>query len=59
MDTLDALYGNDPYAECSEQTDNVIKHGRLSRITAGNQENPVGFIHVDFLNKMVDCCKKY
>lgn len=59
MDTLDALYGNDPYAECSEQIDNVIKHGRLSRITAGNQENPVGFIHVDFLNKMVDCCKQY
>lgn len=50
-----AIYGADPFSECEEQIKNILTYDNLARLDFSLENNPLGFVHIDFLNKLVEC----
>ena len=47
-----AVYGAEPYLICETLVMESIKKGGLSRCSFSQETNPLGFIHVEYLNKL-------
>lgn len=50
-----AIYGDDPYSECKQQIQGILRSDIVLRLNYGKESNPLGFIHVDYLNKLTEC----
>ncbi|MGL6150973.1 MAG: motility associated factor glycosyltransferase family protein [Aeromonas sobria] len=49
-----SLYGNDPFLECKAQVDSVLHcNDAIQTIEFSNEDNPLDFIHVNFMNEML------
>lgn len=48
------FYGDDPYKECEDQIGAVLNSpGSIQTIEFSKEDNPIDFIHVDYMNKMM------
>ncbi|MCR3936899.1 DUF115 domain-containing protein [Aeromonas caviae] len=48
------FYGDDPYQECKDQIGRVLNSpGSIQTIEFSKEDNPIDFIHVDYMNKMM------
>ena len=55
LDNNVPFYGLDPFLECKQQIDSVLKEGgSIATIDFSREDNPLDFIHVKFMNKMMD-----
>ncbi|WP_323926773.1 motility associated factor glycosyltransferase family protein [Aeromonas caviae] len=54
-DNKKSFYGADPFEECKLQVDSVL-NGRnsITTIEFSREDNPLDFIHVKYMNKMMD-----
>ena len=50
-----AIYGDNPYEICKSQIAKILDNGVFTQFDFGIENNPTGFIHVEYLNKMVEC----
>lgn len=58
LDDNVALYGDDPFFECKNQIENILNSkNSIQTFDFAKDSNPLEFIHVDFMNKMVDIRK--
>lgn len=49
-----SFYGDDPYKECEDQIGAVLNSpGSIQTIEFSKEDNPIDFIHVDYMNKMM------
>ena len=55
LDTNVAIYGDDPYSECKKQVEVILSCSSVTRLNYGRESNPLGFVHVDYLNKLSAC----
>lgn len=55
QDSNVSLYGDDPYSECQKQITSILESDFFTRPNFGQESNPVGFIHVDFMNRLAEC----
>lgn len=55
LDDNVALYGDDPFSECKKQTEKILNSkSSIQTFDFAKDSNPLEFIHVDFMNEMVD-----
>ena len=55
LDDNVALYGDDPFFECKRQIDDVLNSGSsVQCFEFVKENNPLEFLHVDFMNAMLD-----
>lgn len=47
-----AVYGDEPYLICETLVKEFMEKGALSKFSFSNEANPLGFIHVEYLNKL-------
>ncbi|WP_421311951.1 6-hydroxymethylpterin diphosphokinase MptE-like protein [Aeromonas veronii] len=47
-----AVYGDEPYLICETLVKEFMDKGGLSRFTFSKEANPLGFMHVEYLNKL-------
>lgn len=57
VDKSISIYGDNPFSECKDQIEQILTHDKFARLDFGVENNPLGFIHVDYLNKLVECNK--
>ena len=58
LDSNISLYGDDPYAECEKQIKGILESDFFTRPNFGQENNPIGFIHVNYMNKLSECNEK-
>ncbi len=49
-----AIYGENPYDICQKQIATILDNGVLTQFDFQVENNPLGFIHVQYLNKLVE-----
>ena len=49
-----AIYGENPYDICQKQIATILDNGILTQFDFQVENNPLGFIHVQYLNKLVE-----
>lgn len=47
-----AVYGKEPYLICETLVTEFMERGGLSKFSFGQEANPLGFMHVEYLNKL-------
>ncbi|WP_303805404.1 6-hydroxymethylpterin diphosphokinase MptE-like protein [Aeromonas rivipollensis] len=47
-----AVYGAEPYLICETLVSEFMEKGALSKFSFSQEANPLGFMHVDYLNKL-------
>lgn len=47
-----AVYGDEPYLICETLVKEFMEKGGLSKFSFSQESNPLGFMHVDYLNKL-------
>ena len=47
-----AVYGNEPYLICETLVTEFMEKGGLSKFSFSQEANPLGFMHVEYLNKL-------
>ncbi|MGE6294801.1 6-hydroxymethylpterin diphosphokinase MptE-like protein [Aeromonas media] len=47
-----AVYGAEPYLICETLVSEFMEKGSLSKFSFNQEANPIGFMHVDYLNKL-------
>lgn len=47
-----AVYGNEPYLICDTLVKEFMAKGGLSKFSFSQEANPLGFMHVEYLNKL-------
>lgn len=47
-----AVYGDDPYLICETLVTEFMEKGGLSKLSFTQEANPLGFMHVEYLNKL-------
>ncbi|TNI73267.1 motility associated factor glycosyltransferase family protein [Aeromonas media] len=47
-----AVYGAEPYLICETLVKEFMEKGALSKFSFGQEANPIGFMHVEYLNKL-------
>lgn len=47
-----AVYGKEPYLICETLVTEFMEKGRLSKFSFSQEANPLGFVHVEYLNKL-------
>ncbi len=47
-----AVYGNEPYLICETLVSEFMEKGGLSKFSFSQEANPLGFMHVEYLNKL-------
>lgn len=47
-----AIYGKEPYLICESLVKDFMEKGGLSKFAFSQESNPLGFIHVEYLNKL-------
>ncbi|EKP0312389.1 MULTISPECIES: motility associated factor glycosyltransferase family protein [Aeromonas] len=52
LDDNIAVYGDEPYLICETLVQEFMDKGGLSKFSFSQESNPLGFMHVDYLNKL-------
>lgn len=52
VDESVAVYGAEPYLICETLVKEFIEKGALSKLSFSQETNPLGFMHVEYLNKL-------
>ncbi|MCX0438356.1 6-hydroxymethylpterin diphosphokinase MptE-like protein [Aeromonas veronii] len=52
LDDNSALYGEEPYLICETLVKEFMDKGGLSKFSFSQEANPLGFMHVEYLNKI-------
>lgn len=47
-----AVYGDEPYLVCETLVKEFMAKGVLSKLSFSQEDNPLGFMHVEYLNKL-------
>ncbi|BCO14345.1 motility associated factor glycosyltransferase family protein [Aeromonas hydrophila] len=47
-----AVYGDEPYLICETLVKEFMEKGGLSKFSFSQEDNPLGFMHVEYLNKL-------
>lgn len=47
-----AVYGDEPYLVCETLVKDFMAKGVLSKVSFSQEDNPLGFMHVEYLNKL-------
>ncbi|MCX4104473.1 DUF115 domain-containing protein [Aeromonas hydrophila] len=47
-----AVYGDEPYLACETLVKEFMAKGVLSKLSFSQEDNPLGFMHVEYLNKI-------
>lgn len=47
-----AVYGDEPYLICETLVKEFMEKGGLSRFSFSKEDNPLGFVHVEYLNRL-------